>query len=77
MSDLRSNEHCLSSSKNRTQETFRVFFKKPHITPPLFFRITTFQLLKFCSPFIFLFYSIFSNFWKVNYTLVSQNLNKE
>ena len=77
MSYLRSNEHCLSSSKNRTQETFRVFFKKPHITPPLFFRITTFQLLKFCSPFIFLFYSIFPNFWKLNYTPVSQNQNKE
>ena len=56
MFDLRSNEHCLSSSKNRTKETFRIFFKKTTYNPPppLFRITTTFQLLKFCSPFIFL-----------------------
>ena len=36
MSDLRSNEHCLSSSKNRTQETFRVFFLKTTYNPAPF-----------------------------------------
>ena len=53
MSYLRSNEHCLSSSKNRTQETFRVFFLKTTYNPAPFFQDNHISAIEVLQPFYF------------------------